>query len=211
MFKSVIALFILGLSFGSGPCLASCGPILLAYTAGTKKGFLKSCIAYCLFSLSRISVYVFLSILIFILGKWTAEKIFGKYSAYLVVLGGAYIVLVGFLMILGKANKIGKRLLERDKKSIIIMGFVIGLLPCAPLLAILSYIGLVSLSGFQSLLYSAIFGLGTFFSPLILLAAFSGAISKFFSQKKQFYNRLFSIICGLVIIIFGVHLITYRL
>ncbi len=213
--KIIITLFIFGLSFGCGPCLASCGPIFIAYSVGTKKGFLKTFISYVLFSLSRISVYILLSILIFILGDLAAERVFGRYGAYLAVLGGIFIALVGFFMILGKASKLNffvpleRCFLGYDKKNIIVMGFAAGLLPCAPLIAVLSYIGLVSRSWFHSLLYSGIFGLGTFFSPLIFLAVFSGAVSEFFSRKKQLYSRLSNIICGLVIIICGMQLIIH--
>ena len=50
----VITFFLLGLSFGSGPCLAACGPLLISYIAGTGKKFKDSVVTYLIFSSARI-------------------------------------------------------------------------------------------------------------------------------------------------------------
>lgn len=137
----------------------------------------------------------------------------GDFSKYVVILGGIFIILVGLLMALGRRLEFGfwqflqKRLLERDKKSIIILGLVIGLLPCAPLLAILSYVGLVSKSWIESLLYSFSFGIGTFVSPLIFLVILTSLIPKFLIKKKGIYIQIFNFICGLIIVYLGIQLI----
>ena len=213
MIKIMVSLFVSGLLFGSGPCLASCGPILISYVAGTKKNILKSLITYILFSLARIFVYLILSFLIFFLGRFALQSLLGDFYKYVVILGGIFIILVGLLMALGRRLEFGfwqflqKRLLERDKKSIIILGLVIGLLPCAPLLAILSYVGLVSKNWLQTLLYSFSFGIGTFVSPLVFLVILASLLPKFLIKKKGIYIQIFNFICGLIIIFFGIQLI----
>jgi len=212
--RILLSLFILGFSFGLGPCLASCGPVLISYLAGNRRDVLRSLWSYVLFSSARVSVYIILSLAVFLLGKFTLERLLGAYSRYIVIAGGSLIILLGLLMALGKKIKfkfwqlLRENMLEHDKKSVIALGMVIGFIPCAPLLAALSYIGLISKSWLDSLSYSFSFGIGTFLSPLILLAALSGMIPRFLTDKKGVYARGFSFICGLIIIFLGIHLIS---
>lgn len=210
-------LFISGLLFGSGPCLASCGPLLISYIAGTRKDVLRSLIAYMTFSLSRMAAYFTLALLIFFLGRFTVESFAGQYAKYIYLLGGSFITVIGIIMVLGKhlifkflnLTKIQKVILEKDTKSVVLFGLIVGFLPCAPLIAILSFIGLISKSWLQSLTYSLSFGLGTLLSPLVLLIIFTGLIPKIITQRAAIYYRIFSFICGLVIIFLGIQLI-YR-
>ncbi len=214
MNKIIISLFFTGLLFGSGPCIASCGPFLISYIAGTGKNIPKSITAYILFSSARISVYLILSLAILFSSKFLVEKLLGDLSRYLFILAGATVTLIGLFLVLGKRLEfpswqiLHKNILGHDKKSIIFLGLITGFMPCAPLLAILSYIGLISRSWFSSLLYSLSFGLGTFISPLILLTIFAGLIPRFLSDKKTVYYSIFSFICGLVIVFLGVQLIS---
>lgn len=117
-------------------------------------------------------------------------------------------MLVGLLMVAGRnlefkvCRFLYRNILEKDSKSIIVFGLIIGFLPCAPLMVVLSYIGLVSKTWLQSIGYSLSFGLGTFFSPLLLLVMLTGMFPKFLRDKTRIY-RIFSIICGLIIIFLG--------
>ena len=205
-------MFLYGLLFGSGPCLASCGPILISYIAGTKKSILKSLLAYILFSLARISIYLILGIGVFFLGSFGLERLLGGLSKYIIFIGSCFIILIGMLMIAGNRFEykaccfLQKKILGHDKKSIIILGLIMGLLPCAPLIAIISYSGLVSRSWLQSLFYTFFFGLGTFVSPLVLLTFLSGLIGRWMNGKR--YYRVFNSICGLIIVFLGVQLLT---
>lgn len=210
MNKIAISFFILGLSFGAGPCMASCGPLFISYIAGAGKGILKSLAAYALFSLARICVYLILSLLVFALGKFVIERFISGYSRYLFITAGAFLVLIGALMALGKnpnsrfCGFLREHALARDKKSIFTLGLITGLLPCAPLLAVFSYIILVSRGYPETLFYSFSFGIGTFVSPLIFLVIVAGLIPKYLIGSK--YERAFSLICGLVIIFLGIQL-----
>ena len=154
-----------------------------------------------------------LSLAIFFLSKFAVERLLGGLYKYVLILGGGFIATMGLFLAFGKRlefnlwQSLHKNLLERDKKSIFAVGFVIGLLPCAPLLSILSYVGLISRTWFSSLMYSLSFGIGTFVSPLILLTVLAGLIPRFCSQKKSIYSSVFSFICGFTIIFLGVQLI----
>src|SRR4030042_6845487 len=161
MNKIIISLFLTGLLFGSGPCLASCGPFLITYIAGTKKDIPKSISTYILFSLARISVYVGLGLMIFFLGRFAIEKLLGGIYKYVLISGGGFIIMIGLLLALGKKLEFHfwqRNILERDKKSIFLVGLAIGLLPCAPLLSVLAYVGLISRDWLSAMLYSLSFG-----------------------------------------------------
>lgn len=205
MFKLIIALFLLGLSFGSGACIASCGPVLISYVAAKRKDLFKTIVIYLLFSFARVLVYIALGLLIFLAGKFTIENVLGNFAKYVFIFGGFFIVILGFFICIGKNIKI--KFFQRDKQNIFIIGLIIGLLPCAPLLVMLSYIGLVSKSWPQALLYSVSFGIGTVFSPLLLLVIMASFFNRILENLKEIYCRVFTFLCGLVMMLLGIHLI----
>lgn len=211
MLRVIISLFLLGLSFGIGPCLASCGPLLISYIAGTEKDVLKSIWAYSLFSLSRIFVYLVLTLVIFFFGQ-TITKVLGFSSKYLFILGGIFIITIGILNILGKnlnykfCNSAQDLFLKRDTKTIITFGLIIGLLPCAPFISVVSYIGLVAKHWANSLFYSLAFGAGTLVSPLFFLVVLAGLIPKIMINNHS-VNRIFNFVCNLIIIFLGFQLL----
>lgn len=199
MIKTAVTVFLLGFTFGSGLCLASCGPILISYLASARKNPLKSFLYYVLFSLSRVSVYIILSLLIFFLGKLIVGSFMEHFSRYVLLLGGGFIVLIGALTALGKSWKY-------HKHNIVIMGLVIGLLPCAPLIAVLSYIALVAKTWMHSLIYSILFGIGTFLSPLIILTMLTGFVSRVLPDKEKSVSKIFGYICGFILVFLGLQL-----
>lgn len=211
MNKLIFTFFLLGLSFGVGPCLASCGPLLISYIAGTQKNILKSILTYILFSLSRIFIYLVLGLFIFLSGKIITNYVLGAFSRYFFILGGFFIIIIGLLIALGKnpnykfCQKIQSIFLKKDTKTIIVLGLVIGILPCAPLISVVSYIGLTARHWLNSLIYSFSFGLGTIVSPLFLLVIFAGFIPQII-KNNNFY-RIFNFICGFIIIFLGIQLI----
>lgn len=217
MFPTASSLFLIGLSFGLGPCLASCGPILISYIAGTKKNILKSLSAYLLFSIARIAVYLALGLIIFFLGQFVIENWLGQFSRYIFILTGAFLIILGTLIassIVQQNNRLGKtcqflhkRLLMRDTKSVILLGLFMGLAPCIPLLALFGYLGLICKTWIHALIYSISFGLGTSLSPLLILSALAGLIPNFLERQKEIYSRILSFVCGLIIIFLGLQLI----
>ncbi|MDD5431361.1 MAG: sulfite exporter TauE/SafE family protein [Candidatus Omnitrophica bacterium] len=212
MLNIVISLFISGILFGSGPCLISCGPVLLSYIVGTNKNIVRSFRTYFLFSLARAFIYCLFGIIAYFLGNFTPAYLFSGFTKYIVILGVGFIVLIGVLMIVGVESHIFsaflcKHILERDTKSIVILGLIAGILPCAPLLAVLSYIGLVSKSWYFAFVYSLSFGLGTTLSLLLPLSMGAGLIPRFKVQEKKVYSRILSILCGSILIFFAIQLL----
>jgi sulfite exporter TauE/SafE len=210
--KLYFSFFLLGLSLGSGPCLATCGPVIITYIAGTKKNVTMSIWAYILFSLSRLFVYAILGLSVFLFSQLISQYLFFSFSQYIFIFAGTFIMVIGLLMAFGKNldYKFCRRLegffLKKDAKTIIIFGLVVGIIPCLPFISLLSYIGLVSKTWFDVLRYSLAFGAGTVISPLFILAALTGVIPKVITRKNKFYI-VFNSICGLILGFLGLRLI----
>lgn len=185
--------------------------MVVSYIAGTGKDIRRALGAYLLFSAARISAYAALGLFVFFLGRYLIEKFLFSFSRYVLLSGGSFVVLTGLLIAAGRKNNLRfcrflqKNILEKDRKSIIIFGVVIGLLPCLPLLAVFSSILLVSKNWLDTFLLSLSFGIGTSVSPLILPVVFAGSAPALFKDKRC--ERIISSICGLVIIFLGTQLI----
>ena len=211
MIRPLASFFVLGLSFGSGPCLASCGPLLLSYWAGTQKNIKSSFISYALFSAARICVYAVLGVLVFFVGKFITEVWLGRLTRYVFLAGGCFIILLGVLTAWGKqfsshtCRFLHTTFLEHDKKSIVTLGVMLGLVPCGPLLGLFGYSGLASKTWADSGLYAVSFGLGTAVSPLLAALAVVGVIPRILKNSAQaaYFLRLF---CGLLLVALGIQL-----
>ena len=208
----ILSLFLLGISFGWGPCLASCGPLVISYTVGTQKNITESLAVYLLFSLARISVYVVLGVAVFFVGQAVAEISLGRYSRYVYYSGGALVIFLGALTIAGRFSPwrvcqfLHTRFLAQDKKSIVLLGIMLGLLPCAPLLGLFGYSGLAAKTPAVAALYALAFGIGTAVSPLGLAVAVAGVIPRVL-RDSQAIQRIFRIACGLIMVILGLQLV----
>jgi len=207
-----ISLFLSGAFLGSGPCLISCGPFLVSFISGAKKNLKESFWLWLVFSCARVFSYLVLGL---IAGIFSQEIIYKLYQnnlgQYLLIAGGAFLLVIGSVMILGvqSSNKVCRLLeekfIKRGTKSAVLFGLFVGFLPCAPLLAILSYIVLVSGSWYKGLWYSLSFGLGTLVSPLIILVFLASLVPKILDKTK--FLAVFQKICGLVILLLGLELI----
>ncbi len=214
MLKNILYLFISGIALGSGPCLVTCGPVLVSYIAGTRKGSREGFWVWLSFSLARICMYLILSVAIFFVGEFLLKQLLAEINKYILIGAGVIICLIGILVFLKDVKIplnicafVSKNFEQRlSKAQPAVLGAVIGLLPCAPLLAVLSYIGLISFSWQRCVIYSLSFGLGTLISPLILLAMAAGLIPKLLLSKPRL-QQMFRIICGSIIMIYGLQLI----
>jgi sulfite exporter TauE/SafE len=209
----IFSLFLTGILFGAGPCLVSCGPVLVSYICGTRKKAGESLSAYALFSGSRIAVYVVLSLCVFFAGHSGLVYFFEGYGNYLYILAGFFLMLIGAYFVLGKRmeikpfNLIYRHIIEGDTKNVVILGIAYGLLPCAPFLGVLSYIGLVSKNWMQNAVYAVSFGAGTFVSPLLLVSLASGAVPGFMKNGNGFMAKAVRICCGIIALYMGAQLV----
>ena len=212
--SNIIPLFLFGLFLGSGPCLATCGPVLISYIAATRQNPKQAILVWFLFSLSRICIYLILSLFIFILGELLVKQNIAYISGYIYFFGGIIITLIGIFTII-KDSKGTSRICSivsgglsqrLSRINPITLGVIMGLLPCVPLLSVLSYIGLISSAWQWCIFYSLVFGLGTLISPLILLALGAGVVPKLLLNRPRVY-RILRIICGVIIVFFGLQLV----
>ena len=66
--KVGFTIFATGIALGSGPCLATCGPILLPFIAAAKKGPASSLKCWLIFSATKLFVYMILGGLAGVIG-----------------------------------------------------------------------------------------------------------------------------------------------
>lgn len=210
--KEYTALFFYGLTMGVGPCLAFCAPALLSYIAGTKKSWLGGLKDILIFSLSRLVICAILGLLAGSIGYLLNEVISSPEVNLIKYLGlGIFVLLLGIIMLLGGKGFpfcciLHRETIEKSTKSIILLGILIGLAPCLPLLGALSVIAGVAKGPVIGAFWGFSFGLGTVISPLIILAPIAGGLGRLFSLKPIF-SRTFSRLCGCFLIYFGIRLI----
>ncbi len=206
--------FLTGLFMGIGPCSAFCLPILIPYIAGTKEGLYEGAKATLAFSISRLSAYAVLGLLAGLSGEaLTGLFLETSVSLYISLGGGALLLLLGLLILLDSGHRAGtysflfKHAIHDDFKSMALMGFIVGVKPCGPLLGILIYIAFSVRNPLLGLLYGASFGFGaSIITPIVALGVFSGLVPRLIFKTPLVY-RAFKKGCGLLLSLFGVRLI----
>lgn len=205
-----LQIFGIGFSFGlAGPCLLTCAPLLVAYIGGRKVAWKQSLIDISIFLLGRLSAYLILGYLAglsaAIIRRWSIS---GP-VLFLRPLGGVIILLLGIYVWSGK-EPISWLCKCRARPafgsgSLFILGFILGIYPCAPLLALLLEIALIAKTAWQGMYYALWFGLGTLISGFIVIGTLSGIFTylpaKVFSSPKS--NLIFRIICACFLICLG--------
>jgi len=214
MLRISLSLFLSGIFLGIGPCLVSCGPFLVTFIAGANKGIKESLRIWLVFSLTKLFAYLVLGLIAGLFSQEVVYRIYqGNLVQYLLVGGGIFVLLIGLAMVFGNNQRIRicrileERFVKRGIKSTVLFGLLIGFLPCAPLLAILSYIALISGTWYKGFWFSLAFGMGTLISPLIILAMLASLVPKLFSDQAKFFS-VFQKVCGLIITLLGFELIS---
>jgi sulfite exporter TauE/SafE len=200
-----------GIGMGWGPCLALSGPILLPYIAATKGGWREGLRASAAFSLGRLLALAILGGLASVAFA-SINRFFPPHrSGYLYLVMAVFIVLMGVLIVLGKGfrspfyHSLREHILERGTTSMLGLGFLIGIAPCATLVAILTYVACVATNALYGIFYALSFGVGTVV-PLMIL----GPVVSFFPEKllkSATPLRVFRAICGAILILFGLQLL----
>jgi len=117
-----------------------------------------------------------------------------------------FMLVLGILIILDKGfeNPMCKNLLKRSAGSIFIAGFIVGIIPCLPLITILTYIAFAAKNNILvGVLYGALLGIGGAFTPIVLSLVVSLVPSRVLKREKII--RIFQLLCGIALIIFGVY------
>ena len=215
MLSNLLKLLIGGFTMGWGPCLAYTAPLLLPYIGATKTGWQAGLKIGAMFSLGRLLALAILGGVATFAFSFI-NRLFPPYrSAYLYIVIAIFMIVLGILIILGKGFRIpvgkivGEKILDRGTESMLLLGFLMGISPCVPLVAVLTYIACVAENIGSGILYALSFGIGASVAPIILGALVGIIPGKLLKSAKLLKG--FQIACGIVLILFGSHLIYYVL
>ncbi|KYH39140.1 MAG: Cytochrome c biogenesis protein, transmembrane region [Candidatus Bathyarchaeota archaeon B23] len=214
--EGLLELFLMGLTLGVGPCSLFCLPLLLPYIAGAREDWLGGLRAALTFSLSRLTAYMLLGLLAGLSGRFIA-LISGGLAPLLWLLGSLLVILLGILILLGGELRppmlipLSKLLIEGDLMSMGLLGFIVGITPCAPLLGVLTYITLSASGPLMGALSALCFGLGSaLITPIIALGVAAGLLPRLIFRDRRVYS-LFRRVCGALLILLGVRLMASQL
>lgn len=199
-----------GIGMGWGPCLAFCGPILLPYIAATKGGWREGLRASSMFSLGRLLALAILGALANVAFA-SLNRFFPPHrSGYLYLAMALFVMIVGVLIVLGRGFKVPLHralkghIVEGGAESLLILGFLIGISPCAPLVGILTYIAYTTTNVLSGMIYGLSFGVGTIV-PVMILGSLAGFLpERVFGSAQPI--RVFRTLCGVILILFGLQL-----
>ena len=214
MLKISINLFFTGIILGTGPCLATCGPIIISYIAGTKRSPLAGLRSWFVFSITRIIVYLFLGFIAGFAGAELFSRFYWQMPGYIIwFIGGIFISFLGILIYSGKESRfklcrlLNESFIQKDTRSLITLGALVGVFPCVPLAGVLSYITMMSTRPSQGMLMAAAFGAGTLISPLIFIGILAGGIPRLKLLRNEKNLILSQKICGVIMFLLGAHII----
>jgi sulfite exporter TauE/SafE len=208
MLSNALRLLIAGFTMGWGPCLYFTAPLLLPYIGGTKTNWQGGLRVGLVFSIGRLLALAALGGLATVAFSFINQFFPPQRSGWLYLISASFMVTIGVLIILGKGFKIsiGKSILDKGITSIFLFGFLMGIAPCVPYVAILTYIACIAediiLAG---ILYAAMFAVGTAIAPIVLGTIMGLIPGKLFKSAK--WLKAFQLICGVLLILFGLQLI----
>ena len=220
-----LQIFGIGFSFGlAGPCFLTCTPVLITYIAGSKRGPAEICIDIFTFLSGRLLAYVLLGALAGLSGAVLKKFTGSSLSLYFQPLAGAVTILFAIIILTkikwgdsffidkmphknGCPHFYGGKMLNFG--GIFAFGFLIGVSPCAPLLALLFDIALMSRGLLDGIFYAFFFGLGTFLSGLITVGVIAGLLTRVPAAfvRSKIANVIFKLACAALLIALGLGLI----
>lgn len=208
-----LQIFGIGFSFGIiGPCFLTCAPVLITYVAGSKKALPDAFKDIFVFLSGRLLAYLLLGALAGLSGTVLQKFTSSNISSHFKTLAGGVTIFFAFLILVYRDDKTCSCPDFRSKLfnfgGIFTFGLFIGLSPCAPLLALLFDITLISKNIVDGMLYALFFGLGTFLSGLIIIGIIMGILTRLPSAiiKSKYVNIIFKIICAVLLAVMGLGL-----
>jgi len=213
-FITHLQIFGIGFSFGIvGPCFFLCTPILITYIAGSKRRWQEGLGDTLIFLLGRLLAYLLLGILAGLSGallrRFTGSAIISIFKP----LGGVVSIFLGIFVLAYRRSDACACPTTHSKVynlgGLFVLGFIIGAVPCAPLLALLFEIALISKSALEGMSYALSFGLGTLLSGLIVVGTLGGILTGFLGKvlKTGSSNFIFRVACALLLMLLGLSLI----
>ena len=205
-----LQVFGIGFSFGiAGPCFLVCTPILITYILGKSTAWGRTFADIAIFLFGRLVAYIILGAVAGVSGAALRNFAAPGFVAYVRPAGGIVSILLGVAILFRRTAAACACATGREKVydfgSLLVLGFLIGISPCAPLLALLFEIALMSKSALEGASYACSFGLGTFLSGMIVVGAMAGLLKGVVQRavRSPAVNRFFRIVCGLLLIGLG--------
>jgi len=207
-------LFLTGLALGASQCTLTCGPVLGLYVAGTTDGWRNGLKATLIFSLSRLFCYLLLGFIAGVSSVFITDILRGHdFSFYIWILTGSFISLLGALIFLSKephlklCHLLKRHTIDDSTKSMALLGLIIGITPCAPLLGMLTYIALTAKGPLVGMFYSLCFGIGpAVVTPVVIMGILAGVVPGTVFKTPRIY-QFFRRMCGLLLLFYGIRLI----
>ena len=207
-----IKLVVAGFVMGWGPCLTYTAPLLLPYIGATKRTWQDGLKIGVVFAIGRLLALAILGGLATVAFSRINQFFPPQKSGWLYGIVSLFMIVMGVCIILGKGFKIpiGNKMLNRGTEGMFLFGFLMGVAPCVPYVAILTYIACVAENAvLAGMWYATVFALGTAIAP-IALGAFMGFIpGKVLNSMKLL--KIFQAVCGVILILFGFQLLYYVL
>jgi len=211
MLSNILKLLTGGFLIGWGPCLAYCGPILLPYIAGTTTTWKAGMKVGLVFSIGRIFALAILGALATFAFDFITQFFPPHRSYFLHLAVAVFVIVLGIFIFFGKMSSMHfgkapkKGIMQKVSGNMLFLGFLVGISPCAPLVAILTYIACKTEHIATGMLYAVSFGLGAAVAPIVLGAITGILPEKLVRSTKS--RKVFQFVCGSVLIAFGLELI----
>ena len=205
---------IIGLGYGLGVCTASCLPYVAGYVAGIGAGFRQGIRVTLIFNAGRIVAYAMLGAIVGLIGGLltvVASETISPLQVYSSLVFGAITIVIG-IGVVWKARrpsecglyavnapapgKFGQFGVDAGAFS---LGLSRGLIICPPLALLLLY-ALPFSTPLGSVTLAVLFGLGTTFSPLLVL----GGVTGWLLNKAPLFRKWISLAGGVILIMLGV-------
>lgn len=208
-----LQIFGIGFSFGlAGPCLLTCAPVVLAYSAGSLRGPARSLLDAAIFLTGRLFAYVVLGFAAGFSAEMLKRVTGPSITPAFKFAGGAVSIMLGLSMLLRSRKKCAcgpASGFRYGPGGIFLMGFTLGAVPCAPLSALLFEIALISKGALGGAMLAFFFGAGTFLSGILFVGTVTAGLSGVMNKAvRSVTARLIStVVCAFLLIIFGSGLI----
>ncbi len=161
-----------GFTMGCGPCLVHVAPFLLPYIGATRRNWRDGLRVALIFSIGRLLALSILGGLATVAFSFINRFFPPQKSGWLYLVVALFMIITGAFIILGKGFKmhVGNRILDKGSESTFLFGFLMGIAPCVPYVAILTYIACIAENTvLAGILYASVFATGTAIAPIVLL------------------------------------------
>ena len=204
--------------YGVTFCTLTCSPFIAAYVVGTDRGTRRGVWLSLLFNGGRIATYGLLGVVVGLAGAaFLGEAAFARWGAP--AFGGLVVAIGVWIAVRRRASgcacgreasmaeRLGSRLRpggEGNREGYAaLMGVLIGLVPCPPLVALLVFAATYG-SAATGLVLGIVFGVGPLLSPMLLVAAAAGWFSDRIATEAPLVRGGVSRVAGVVLVALGV-------